>query len=152
MNDIVLARFMARVDTSGECWVWKPTVNSSRKYGKVQIDKKTLAAHRVAYEHWKGDIPEGLIVCHSCDNPACVNPDHLWLGTYKDNMHDASVKNRMCRRFGEANVQAKLTAEQVISIREDTRSQSAISVDYGVDQSTISLIKHGKRWRFIQGP
>lgn len=88
-----LEDFWKWVDKSGECWLWTGT--TSEGYGRVRHGPKKLLAHRVAYELTKGPIPKGMEVCHSCDNPTCVNPAHLWLGTHRDNMRDAHQKGRI---------------------------------------------------------
>lgn len=145
MNSVTLARFMTRFNKVGECWIWR----NAYRYGKIEIDGRTTPAHRLAYEHWNGPIPEGMCVCHTCDNKACVNPAHLFVGTVADNSRDAAVKKLYWRRFGVANLQAKLTDEQVLDIRADTRTQKVIADSYGVDPSTVSYIKTRKRWRHI---
>lgn len=87
------ARFWARVDTSGECWTWTgPTVG--RGYGKVSAFGSTQRAHRVAWILTNGEIPDGVFVCHRCDNPPCIRPDHLFLGDSTDNVRDMGLKGR----------------------------------------------------------
>ena len=80
------------VDPTTGCWVWTKAVDHGRP--KVREDNKTIYMHRRSYEMSKGPIPEGMCVCHTCDNKRCVNPDHLWLGTQLDNMIDKSAKGR----------------------------------------------------------
>lgn len=85
-------KFMARVQKTKSCWLWKgPTLKG---YGRFHFNRKTYTSNRAAYILFKGEIPHGLIVCHSCDNPSCVNPDHLWLGTNNDNCQDKMKKGR----------------------------------------------------------
>jgi len=86
-------RFWAKVDRSGDCWVWIGT-RWPTGYGQMRGDGRQLMAHRVAWQIVKGPIPEGLFVCHKCDNPPCVRPDHLFLGTAADNTRDRDVKGR----------------------------------------------------------
>jgi hypothetical protein len=80
------------VDTSG-CWLWTGH-KKPNGYGQITINYKTLSTHRLSYELFKGPIPEGMYICHSCDVKACINPDHLWTGTHQDNMNDMTKKNR----------------------------------------------------------
>ena len=118
-------------------------------YGKLFINKKTVSAHRIAYQLAHGPIPVGLWVLHRCDNPGCINPDHLFLGTAKDNSVDRNSKGRNAFQRGEQGPAAKLTEDKVRLIRYDIRSQEAIASDYGVHQGTISRIKLGKSWSHV---
>lgn len=104
-------------------------------YGGVEAD--STLAHRHAWVLAHGPIPEGLFVCHSCDNPPCVNPDHLFLGTHDDNMADMTAK-------GRAGV--KLTRADAEAIRSDPRSGRAVAADFGVSATTVSNIRRGKTW------
>jgi len=91
-----LERFLSKVDTSGECWTWRASV--SHRYGQFMVGPRGSSptrAHRFAYETFVGPIPDGLVVCHRCDNPICVRPSHLFAGTQRDNIRDASAKGRL---------------------------------------------------------
>lgn len=127
------------------CWVWTGTKNYFG-YGVFSVGEKKQMAHRVSYEHFKGPIPEGMVVMHSCDNPSCVNPEHLSVGSKTDNNRDAVKKNR--HAHGEKNGHAKLTVEQVRMIKESayTCTQAELAKSLGVHQSAISKIRAGKRW------
>lgn len=87
-------RFWHKVDKTGDCWLWLGH-KSSKGYGGVQVDGLSKKAHRVAYELVNGPIPEGLYACHTCDNPSCVNPAHIFLGTQHENMADMVAKGRL---------------------------------------------------------
>lgn len=143
------------------CWLWTGLLNRDG-YGIIGSGGKNghgLNAHRVSYETHNGPIPEGMLVCHKrkCNNRACVNPEHLYLGTQFDNMRDASalgtLKGRRQGRklSGEEHRSAKLTWEIVRGIREEKRSRRTLNRDfaarYGVSLPIISRIVNGKIWR-----
>jgi hypothetical protein len=141
-------RFWPRVARSpGGCWLWQGTV-APNGYGQISVDDHHVYAHRVAYELAKGSIPAGVYVCHTCDVRACVNPDHLFLGTHRENMTDASRKDRIAH--GERSGSRKLTASQVQEIREryatGTILQRELAGEYGVAKQTIGAIVRGRTW------
>jgi len=109
--------FWDRVDKSGECWIWTGC-KTKAGYGRWAVpgEKRTVNAHRWAYILSFGNIPDGLHVCHRCDNPSCVRPGHLFLGTPKHNIHDAIQKGRLNNR-GERNGNARLEEWRVQDIR-----------------------------------
>lgn len=136
----------------GECWVWMRHRNN-HGYGKLTINGRGVFSHRLSYELSIGPIPDDKIVLHRCDNPACINPSHLKLGSQSDNMKDCYRKGRSSVRPhscpGETNPAAKLTSEQVAEIRfllREGKSQDAIASEFGVSQSQISNINLGKQW------
>lgn len=104
-------------------------------------------AHRVAWEVAYGPIPEGLLVCHRCDNPVCVRPDHLFLGTAAENSRDMATKNRAARPAGERNPRARLTWAQVREIRAADGPSSRLAERYGVATTTVTDIRNGRRWK-----
>ena len=107
----------------------------------------------MSYETTHGPIPKGMKVCHTCDTPPCVNPEHLFLGTQKDNILDAVRKGRMDRLNkikGSKHYRAKLTEVQVKAILKDTRLHRKIAEDYNIDKSQISRIKRGKTWKHVR--
>ncbi len=133
-----------------ECILWTGA-RQTDGYGSRKVNGKTWLAHRWAWTVKNGPIPKGLIVCHSCDNPPCCNPDHLSLGTDADNKRDSVAKGR--HRWpvflGEHHPAAALTAEQVRMIRSDKRSQRLIAAAYGISQSHVSDIRAGKKWSHL---
>lgn len=133
-----------------ECWEWQGTLVGG--YGQLRFGGSRYAAHRVSYELHKGPIPEGLYVCHACDNRACVNPAHLWLGTNEANMQDKLAKNRQAHVIGRQQGTVKLHPPQVLVIRRLVRegvSQQAIARRFGISQSLVSRIASGKAWKHL---
>jgi hypothetical protein len=106
-------------------------------------------AHRVSWHIFNGPIPDGMKVCHKCDNPPCVNPAHLFLGTHIENMEDMSRKGRRARMPGEKNPRAKLTEADVRHIRGSTLSTEELTARFGVSKSTIHAARSGTTWRHL---
>jgi hypothetical protein len=132
------------------CWLWAGFERSNQGYGGIQIGGRAKFAHRVSWELHRGPIPDGLFVLHKCDVPSCVNPDHLFLGTKRDNAIDRHRKGRtkIPSNRGEINPQAKLTWDDVVRIRlDDNRPHREIAADYGVVASAIGFIKTYRNWR-----
>ena len=128
------------------CWIWDKAKNTNG-YGHLwdKETKRFLHAHRVYYEKLVGEIPEGHVVCHTCDNPSCVNPSHLFLGTHKDNMQDARKKGRLSCVDTKS---AKLTWDQVDEIRSryaQYETQTSLAKKFGVSISLIYHILHDER-------
>lgn len=138
-------RFFSKVNFQGPlildtlCWEW---LAYKDKWGYGRIGKSSFLrnylAHRLSWELHNGTIPSDLLVLHCCDNPSCVNPDHLFLGTVQDNISDMVAKGR------NASGTRKLTDEQILLIVNDPRSNSAIAEDYGIHRSLVYQIKNGK--------
>jgi len=128
------------------CWNWKGAKQGSG-YGELIIAGKKYYAHRLAYALFHGKWPGRLYVCHSCDNVSCVNPEHLFLGTQKDNLQDMAAKGRSTR--GERHPQAKLTADDVRAIRSSEYSEQTLADKYSVTRSNIKLIIQKKRWTHV---
>ena len=109
------------------CWLWMKK-SSRRGYGVFIISQyKQILAHRASWMAYRGVIPDGIFVCHKCDNPCCVNPYHLFLGTALDNAQDMLRKGRGNKASGERNGKAKLSSAQVAAIRSDPRSSPPVA-------------------------
>jgi len=138
-------KFLSYIESQGDgCWNWTGHIHHSG-YGMYRSD----GAHRFSYEKDKGQIPDGLWVLHTCDNRKCVNPAHLFLGTVQDNVDDMHAKGRARKATGEACGNVRLTAAQVIAIREDNRIHAEIAKDYAVALSTVSAIKTKRNWAHV---
>jgi hypothetical protein len=109
MNISTEERFWRHVDKSSDCWVWTGYRHHRDGYGHFKLDRKPVRAHRMSYEFEHGKIPEGMNVCHRCDNPPCVRPDHLFLGDQSVNLKDAYEKGRL-KGFQKGNLLAKKTS------------------------------------------
>lgn len=142
-------RFWACVNKTAACWLWTGPVQKNG-YGQMSRSGRRGAAwvHRVSYELAHGPIPAGLCVCHKCDTPLCVRPDHLFLGTRADNLKDAMIKRRVA--WGSRNSHAKLTADQVTEIHNQiTRGvpKATVQRDYGISRSHLNAVLRGVFWR-----
>lgn len=128
------------------CWVWMGTT-TVRGYGQIESFRRKHYAHRASYEAFVGSIPEGMYVCHTCDNVYCVNPAHLFLGTQKQNLEDMARKRRST--WGERNPMAKLTSSDVVLIRQmkqDGVKTKDLAKQFNVRPSTISSIIRKELW------
>lgn len=143
----VIDRVMHSVIKTPEgCWIYNGYVGKDG-YCKIHVGRrgsKKARVHRVVYEHYFGPIPEGLLVCHTCDNTRCCNPSHLFLGTDKDNMVDKQMKGRQAFTRGESSGLCKITSQQVLAIRKDGRPIKEIAHDYHCSKSTVSMIRNLK--------
>jgi hypothetical protein len=138
------------IDNLTGCWNWTGS-KDGKGYGMVMRNGRTWRVHRVVYVHYFGDIPEGNLVCHKCDNPSCFNPDHLFTGTILDNNRDREEKGRGADRHGEKHGMSKLTNEQVMEIRQigRTMSQRKIGKLFGVSHCMVGYILKRKSWTHI---
>ena len=148
IKPITKDRIEAKVEKIPEagCWVWMGATQV-RGYGEILSSNRKMLAHRASYEAFVGPIPKGMYVCHACDNVYCVNPNHLFLGTQKQNLQDMAAKGRSTR--GERNPQAKLTEEKVRAIRSSNSTSSELAKMYNVSVSNISSIKRKQRWTHV---
>lgn len=142
----LLNRFLSKVRKTGTCWIWEGHLNPSG-YGVFRTSNGCSLAHRVSYELHIGAIPKDLHCCHSCDVPACVNPDHLWLGTNTDNQQD-----RITKKLPGGGAR-KLTESQVIEIRkryaQGNIRHKDLAVEYNVSKSAIYGILSRKKWKHL---
>lgn len=143
-----IERFWAKVDVRGadECWPWKAGCFDGG-YGAFYVAGKTVRAHRFSFVLSNGPLDDGRKALHSCDNPPCCNPAHLFEGSNKDNVDDRHKKGRDA--VGEGHGRAKITSAQVIAIREDRRSQRSIAKEYGICKSAVGYIKRGEHWSSV---
>lgn len=143
-------RFWSKVEKTDGCWNWTAGV-SEKGYGLFSVNNRNRRAHRVSYEMHCEPIPPGMQVLHKCDNPRCVRPDHLFLGTGADNMADKVAKGREAHVGvqGEKHPRAKLTNEQVLAIRSMSGSEGGIAGLFGVSVRAINDIRNRKSWKHI---
>lgn len=151
-----IARFMEHVIIQpgpDGCWIWQGPFLRHVNYGTFSYDRGNRLAHRASYEFHTGvRPPKGLLVCHRCDTPPCVNPAHLFLGTYADNAQDMLAKGRGNPSRGECHMSAKLTDEQVTTIKERLAAgeiRAALAREYGVNYTTIHAIYVGEHWKHL---
>lgn len=138
-----------KIDPETDCWNWNAT--NVRGYGKIQINGRKQRANRVSFELHCGPIPAGRHVCHRCDNPKCINPAHLFLGTNADNVADKVAKGRQAHTSinGAANGSAKLTETDVLAIRASTGLLRELAAQYRMSATQISAIRRGKQWAHV---
>jgi len=140
-----IEKFFEKVNKTDGCWLWTGG-KTKAGYGMTHINGKQYISSRASYIIHKGEIPEGLWICHHCDNPSCVNPDHIYAGSPKQNFTDMSIRERSWK--------TKLTVEQVKEIysnRENGVMHKVIAKVYGVSRNTISGILNGWTWTSVTG-
>lgn len=136
----VKCKILANIEKQNGCWIWTGNKFNSG-YGLINTDSKARSAHRVSYETFNGPIPNGQLVCHKCDNKLCVNPDHLWLGTYVENMQDCKQKFR--NTHGERNSKCKYTDIQIEEMRllkEEGFTTARLARIFNCDQSYAQFV------------
>lgn len=156
MNVAPVARFMSKVKpetlSPDACWIWTGATKGNG-YGNVTFRTKNWTAHRLSHHLFKGEIPAGMDVCHTCDNRSCVNPLHLFIGSRADNMADCKAKGRTAKgdalgdRRGENASGAKLTWDNVRAIRASSLPSTILAPTFGVSPSLLNLIRKHKIWK-----
>lgn len=139
---------MSIPEPNSGCWLWEGNVARERKpYGRVRFQKRTWAAHRLSYTAYKGPIPGSLWVLHKCDNPACVNPDHLFLGDSDTNVEDRDRKGRQSQGFKHPN--SKFTLADINYIRRSRARTLTLATRFSVQWDVIDSIKKGKSYKSV---
>lgn len=152
-------RFWAkvRVGTTSECWPWQGSRHNRLPYGLFRVSRdprdSPKPAHRISWQLANGPIPAGMFVCHRCDNPPCVNPAHLFLGTPAENLADMRAKGRGPKPLrGENGTKAKLREDDVRNIRRRVAAgemQKSLADEYGVSKAAVNLIVLRKNWKHV---
>lgn len=151
-NEPPLVRLMKGVKKRGECWLFRKGENKDG-YGHIKIEGETLRANRASWMLHKGSIPEGMQVLHKCiGTPQCVNPEHLYLGTVKENTADRMNQGRHKVPMGEDHSAAVLTEEKVLAIKalNGLKTTSEVAEQFGVHKSTIYHIWSGNNWKHLK--
>lgn len=150
-------RRMSRANTETGCIEW--TGSTRNGYGRLMVGsrdqgRRSVSAHRLAYETFVGEIPAGMEVCHRCDNRRCVNPAHLFVGTRQDNVDDREAKGRNRYPIGSQSPFAKLTEEMAAAIKARLPNKTCrrIADDLGVSLSSVKEISQGRRWKHVPAP
>lgn len=151
VSNLVKERFEKYINKTKQCWVWKAS-KTWHGYGRFWFNRKHISAHRMSWFLYKGKIPKRLFVCHKCDNPPCVNPAHLWIGTAQDNVIDKFKKGRHIveNRQGNKSHNKKLTEQKVKEIRQlyylGHYTQEKLANVYKVSNSPISKVILNQTW------
>lgn len=148
---LVQERFMNKVLQTDTCWNWTGYRNSYG-YGKFCLNKKIDFAHRVSFTLFKGEIPKGMCILHSCDNPRCVRPQHIRLGTHKENMEDKVAKNRQHKPNGELNGRSKLKnhdVSELLVLHAFGFSGVELAKQFDISIAVVSTIINNRSWKHI---
>ena len=144
----VAERFIEKVEITDGCWIWAGAVNENG-YGSFWDGERSETASRAAYRLFVSPIPDGLFVLHRCDNPKCVKPSHLFLGSHEDNMRDRDLKGRAAKLSGSRNPSAKLTEDQAREIKLSSLPAAHFSSKFGIAESIVSSIRKGRTWKHL---
>ena len=139
-------RFWSKVNKTEHCWLW---IAYRERYGIFKSGSKCIKAHRYSWVIANGDIPNNLRVLHRCDNPACVRPDHLFLGTQRDNILDMENKGRGRHHSGSLNGMAKLTETNVRSIKQSQKTLGELARIFAVSKQSVWKIRKGITWKTV---
>lgn len=150
-------RFLEKVNMLGEsdCWNWEGACYSNG-YGQIAIalgakcKRKNLLAHRVSYTLYCGEIPDGMVICHTCDNPRCVNPNHLFLGTQQENLADMTSKGRRKYPVDFGGSNRILNEDSVLEILLSGDTSASLSRKYGVTDAAIRAVRNGITWGWFR--
>jgi hypothetical protein len=144
-------RIATRTNFSGPCWEWTGARDGCG-YGHIKIDGKVERVHRVVFESHHGPIPTGMKICHRCDNPSCLRPTHLFLGTHADNMSDMKAKGRARSFRGSASRRARWDEKTIAIIKRrllNGEVPNRLNAEYGMGNSSIYSIKSGRTWNHV---
>ena len=155
-NGTLLERFERRYipEPNSGCWLWLGAIGCEDDRGLISVNGGPIAAHRVAWLLYCGEIPKGMRVLHTCDVPSCVNPDHLWLGSQWDNINDCKKKGRFKpptdHSFpGERHGNSKLTDENILEMRTGALSNKEYAQKFDIDRRYVSRIRTGRAWKHL---
>lgn len=148
--DKLIHSFWSKVDKSGDCWMWMASSLKSNGRGQFPNARRyggSTSPYRFSWQIHFGPIPKGMLICHHCDNPLCVNPQHLFLGTHADNTQDMVSKGRSCK--GNRNGQAKATEELITKVREFRGTHQEASEFFGIPRRRIISYRRGDTWNYL---
>lgn len=150
LGPVYLKRFESKIRKTDSCWEWSGAP-SPDGYGHFWDGESVKPAHRVSYRQYIGPLVPGLVICHRCDNPKCVNPEHLFQGTHADNVADREAKGRGWIKKGKLHhrLMAKLSEAEVINIFKSKQPSRLLMLQYNISQVQIDRIKTKKRWSHI---